>query len=402
MTPRRSGRKAEGIAFVGTLGALSAVTATAIDISIPAHGEVAAEFGLPASAGAALVTAFMLAYGPGQLVWGMLADRFGRRTVMFVSLAGFLVASAVCATTESFAALLIARAVQGMMAGGAPVAARAVARDMGGGLKTANLLAVMTIILGLAPLLAPLVGSGLLVLFDWRSVFWFLLVFGVAAAAATCAFIPETQDPAHRQALSLSRAARNIRFLLGTHDFVFGSALGATSFAGYAAFLAVGAAMAQERFGVSPEGFGPLFAIAAAAFVLGSILVRRMIPRFGLAAALRTGVAIAVAASVPLLITVHMDLGLVAFWAILCLYVSSFGLLMPGSIAQALEPAGAMAGFGASVFGVFTALGGALGAHVSSLPLFETASDGLVWTMGEAGFACLAIHLLACATRPQA
>lgn len=394
-------RRAEGIAFVGTLGALSAVTATAIDISIPAHGEIAAEFGRPASAGAALVTAFMVAYGPGQLVWGMLADRFGRRAIALVSLGGFLVASAVCATTESFAALLLARAAQGLMAGGAPVAARAVARDMGGGEKTANLLAVMTAILGLAPLLAPVVGSGLLALFEWRSIFWFLLFFGLASAAAAYAFVPETQDPATRHALSLSRSARNIRFLLGSHDFLFGSALGATSFAGYAAFLAVGAAMAEERFGVPAEGFGPLFAVAAAAFVLGSIVVRRVIRGGGLALALRLGVAVALVAGVLLLATDRAAPGLVAFWAILCLYVASFGLLLPSATAQALEPAGAMAGFGASVFGVFTSLGGAVGSHVASLTLFATASDGLVWTMGGASLLCLALHLLSAATRTK-
>jgi DHA1 family bicyclomycin/chloramphenicol resistance-like MFS transporter len=401
MSASKDNRRLEGFAFVGTLGALSAVTATAIDISIPAHGEIAAEFGLPASEGAALVTAFMVAYGPGQLLWGVLADRFGRRATAFVSLAGFLIASIVCATTESFTALLAARAVQGLMAGGAPVAARAVARDLGGGIKTANLLAVMTTILGLAPLLAPLVGSGLLALFDWRSLFWFLLVFGVVTAAATYAFVPETQDLAHRHALSLGRSGRNIRFLLGSHDFVFGSALGAASFAGYAAFLAVGAAMAQERFGVSPEGFGPLFTIAAATFVLGSILVRRVIGRYGVPTALHLGVGIAIAATIPLLATVHIALGIVAFWAILCLYVSSFGLLMPASIAKALEPAGAMAGFSASLFGVFTSLGGALGAYISSLHLFESASEGLIWTMGGSGIACLVIHLLSCATRPR-
>jgi DHA1 family bicyclomycin/chloramphenicol resistance-like MFS transporter len=395
-------RRLKGFAFVGTLGALSAVTATAIDISIPAHGEIAAEFGLPASAGAALVTAFMVAYGPGQLIWGILADRIGRRATAFVSLAGFLIASVVCATTDSFTALLAARAAQGLMAGGAPVAARAVARDLGGGVKTANLLAVMTTILGLAPLLAPLVGSGLLVLFDWRSLFWFLLVFGMASAAAAYAFVPETQDPAHRHALSFGRAGRNIRFLLSSHDFVFGSALGAASFAGYAAFLAVGAAMAQERFGVSAEGFGPLFTVAAATFVLGSIFVRRVIGRYGVAAALHLGVAIAVSASIPLLLTAQTALGLVAFWAILCVYVSSFGLLMPASMAKALEPAGEMAGFGASLFGVFTSLGGAVGSYVSSLRLFDTASDGLIWTMGGAGIACLVLHLLGCATKPGA
>lgn len=208
-------------------------------------------------------------------------------------------------------------------------------------------------------------------------------------------------DPAHRHALSLSRAGRNIVFLLKTHDFLFGSALGAASFAGYAAFLAVGAAMAQERFGVPPEGFGPLFAVAAATFVLGSMLVRRIIRGRGIGAARLLGVGIAVSAAVLLLASDSAEPGLVPFWAMLCLYVSSFGLLMPASTAQALEPAGAMAGFGASLYGVFTSLGGAVGSHVASLSLFPNASEGLVWTMSGAGLLCLALYLLSAATKPR-
>src|SRR3546814_643552 len=178
-------KRTEGPAFVATLGRLSDVTATAISLCIPAQPTIAAGFGVPASSGGALVTAYLLGYGLGQLFWGLLADRFGRLPPLYVSLVCFVVASIVCATTGSFALLLAARGVQGIAGAAAPVIARAVARDQGGGIRSARLLSTMTVIVGLAPLLAPTIGSGLLTLFAWTAVFWFLAAFG--AAATGCA-----------------------------------------------------------------------------------------------------------------------------------------------------------------------------------------------------------------------
>src|SRR3546814_221923 len=114
-------KRTEGPAFVATLGMLAAVTATAIDICIPAQPTIAAGFGVPASAGGALVTAYLLGYGLGQLFWGLLADRFGRLPPLYVSLVCFVVASIVCATTGSFALLLAARGVQGIAGAAATV-----------------------------------------------------------------------------------------------------------------------------------------------------------------------------------------------------------------------------------------------------------------------------------------
>ena len=123
-------KRAEGVAFVVTLGGLAAVTATAVDIFLPAQPSIGAAFGLPSSAGGALVSAYFLGYGPGMMLWGPLADRFGRLPPLYASLAAFVILAVVCATTDSFEVLVIARCLQGVAGGGGPVIARAIAREL--------------------------------------------------------------------------------------------------------------------------------------------------------------------------------------------------------------------------------------------------------------------------------
>ena len=152
-------KRTDGVAFVVTLAGLAAVTATAVDIFLPAQPIIGSAFGLPSSAGGALISAYFLGYGLGMMLWGPLVDRYGRLPPLYVSLITFVALAVLCATTDSFKILIIARGLQGVAGGGGPVIARAIARDMGGGVRTVRLLTTMTAIFSAAPLLSPIVGS---------------------------------------------------------------------------------------------------------------------------------------------------------------------------------------------------------------------------------------------------
>ena len=382
------------LAYVVTLGALAGLSATAVDVCIPAQPEIAEAYGAAPAAGAALVSIYLVGYGPGQLLWGPLADRFGRLPPLFVSLAGFVLASLVCALAGSFELLLAARGAQGLFAAASPVIARAIARDQGGGPATAALISTMTVVLGAAPLLGPAIGSGLLVLFDWPAIFWFLGLFGLLTAAATYAYVGESLPFEKQQAPSLVARLQGAGRLLSAGEFLVGVGLSASIFAGYAALLSLGALVARERFGVSGEAFGPLFTLAALAFVIGSVIARQAIGRFGVQRVLTLGAAIGGLAGAGLALVAGMAPVLPLFWALIGLYVLAFGMLLPAATALALEPAAEMAGFGSSLIGALQILIGACGAQIAAAGFWGSSYLGLCWVMALGAFLCLAVRLV--------
>ena len=391
--------KRNDLAFVVTLGALAAVSATTVDVCLPAQPEIARAYGAAPAAGAALVSAYLVGYGPGQLLWGPLADRFGRRPPLFLSLAGFILASAVCALAGSFELLLLARGVQGLFGAASPVIARAIARDQGGGPATAALISTMTVVLGAAPLLAPAIGSGLLVLFEWPAIFWFLVLFGMATAVSCYLVLSESLPRERRRRLSLAGPLAASRRLFAARDFLVGVGVSGTIFAGYAALLSLGAAVALERYDVAAEAFGPLFTLAAVAFVAGSVIARQGVRRFGVQAVLTLGAGIAGLAGAGLALAAGADLALPVFWGLVGLYVLAFGLLLPAATALALEPAGEMAGFGSSLIGALQVLAGALGAQLAATGPWPDSYAALCWVMAGAAGLCLAVRLLSLAVR---
>ncbi len=376
-------KRAEGAAFVATLGALLAVTATAVDIMMPAQPSIARAFELPESLGAAMVGTFSIGYGIGQMMWGPLSDRFGRLPVLYLALTGFIIAGIVCAVTDSFTTLLTARFFHGFMGGAGPTLARAIARDLGGGARTAQALSAATIFLGGAPLLAPLSASGLLVIGDWRWIFWALVIFGAVVTASALLFVPETHPPEKRSVPSVREMWRETRQLLVTPGFFYGTSIVMAVFFGYMALLGIGSAVTEEAYGLPPTLFGPLFSVNALAFVAGAAAATRLANRYGVSAVIRGGAIIALVAGSYLLSLSLVTPSLAVLWSGIVIFQLSFGTLLALAIARALEPAGKIAGTASSVMGFVQTLLSASGAFVAAA-LFDGTHRSLCWVMGSA------------------
>ena len=376
--------------FVPALGALSALTGVAISLFIPAQNEIARALGVDAAAGTGLVSAYFLGYGLGQSVWGPLSDRLGRRGPLAVAMAGFILASIVCATTSSFAVMLAARALQGGLAGAAPVIARALARDHGGNRSMASMLGTITALTSAAGLVAPLAGSALLAFGDWRLIFWAMVGLAVLITVLVFAVLHGMPNE-HRRAASFQVYVRNMGRVLKLGPFVSGLALAATISVGYGAFVGSAVAIAQDFYHVTPQASGVLFMLTGIAFMIGSLSARFVVARVGVERMLLAGCALAVVGSLPL--ALPEELPLAGFWLVICLYLTGFGVVAPLGFAKALEPAAEAAGAASSLLGTITTLTNAAGAALAASGLIGGLYDTLrILLLGSASL-CLVVQV---------
>ena len=383
-------KRAEGAAFVATLGALLAMTAASNDIMVPAQPIIARAFAMPEAAGATMVGMFSIGYGAGLVIWGPLSDRFGRLTPLCLATVGYILASAACALTDSFSVLVFGRFMQGFMGGVGPTLARAISRDLAGGTRTAQALSGATVVQGVAPVFAPLLASALLIFLDWRSVFWALAVLGLTVLLSVKLFVPETLPPEKRSAPSIGQTGREMRVLMVTPGFLYGTAMVMSVFFGYMALLGMGAAVTESVYELPPEWFGPVFAVNSVAYVLGAIVANRLAGRFGVSTIIKGGALTAGASGVFLLALSAMTPPLVVLWAGVVVYVFAFGTLLALCAARGLEPAGAIAGRAASIMGLAQTLFSAAGIFMAA-SLYDGSHRSLCWVMGTSGVALFLI-----------
>ncbi|SEO92608.1 MFS transporter, DHA1 family, bicyclomycin/chloramphenicol resistance protein [Salinihabitans flavidus] len=386
---RHSLSRTDTMLFMGGITALSAVS---VDIVLPMTGVVARAFGVDESRGALLVGVYFVAYGIGQLFWGLFSDAFGRRFSLLLSLSGFALASLACAFAPSYGFLLTARFVQGLM-GGAPVIARAMVRDVASGTDAARMMTVLGAILTVAAMLAPVLGSGLLVLFSWRAVFIALTALALAFIAYAALILRHPAGTRRPERFTLSFLRVATRRLLSSPAFLTPAIAGSLTFGGYASVGATGAIIAETRYGVPPESFGALFAIAAlintsAALIAGQLLRHVSLRQVGTIAMilLTLGAALHIALAFG-------EPGLQVFWGAVCLYVLAFGMILPTSLAAAMEPASEYPGFAASLMGAMQMIA-ASGAALLASALFDGSHRAISITMAVFGLAAVLTVIL--------
>lgn len=346
------------------LGVLTAFGAASIDMYLPSLPAIGASLhASPASVQLTLAT-FMVGMGVGQLVYGPVSDRWGRRAPLFFGITLYVIASLGCAWAPTIEVLIGARFLQALGGAAGPVLARAIVRDLYAGREIARVLSLMMLVMGAVPILAPLAGGGLLTLFGWRAIFGVLAAFGVLAFALALNTVPRT-----RALESTGTLRQNLGALVG--DPIFVSALFAGTFGGAALFAYIGSAsyVFMSVYHFSPQEFALVFGFNAAGFIGASQLNRYLLVR-ATPAALRHGAAITMAATSGLLVVQvcfgEPPVGVIAvnlFFSIGCI-----GMVLPNSTAAALTHHAARAGIASSILGaasfamaaVVTALAGTL------------------------------------------
>jgi len=380
--------------FVTLTAILMAIQAIAIDAMLPALPAISQELLSPGDNRVQwVVSAYVLGMGAGQLIWGSLSDRFGRRPVLICGLTVYGIAALASALTRNFEMLLVARLVNGLAAACA-VVVRSVIRDMYSGRSMARVMSLTFIIFMVIPILAPTLGQAILMVWPWRAIFVLFCVFSTVAMVWALLRLPETLPVERRQSLSPRHLVAAAGIALGNR-ISLGYTLGVTvTFGSVLAYVA----LAPQIFGTV---FGHLswlpgmFALCAIAMSVASYLNSRLVEQLGMRfishSALLASIVIALLHFVVVLEGYERLWTFVLFQA---LAMGCFGLMVSNFGAMAMEPVGAVAGAGASLQGFVTTSGAAIvGALIGKT--FDNST--LPFTIGVlcCGVACLVFVLAA-------
>jgi len=375
------------------LGSLSAFGPLSMDMYLPGLPSMARDLSAPAWAAQLTITASMVGLAGGQLVAGPISDALGRRRPLLAGLAAYMAASLLCAMAPTIWLLLLFRVIQGAAGAAGIVIARAIVRDLHTGVAAARTFALLMLVNGLAPILAPLIGGELLHVTDWRGIFVVLAAIGALLLLAAWAMLAETLAPAARHGGGIAATLRIFRGLVGDREYMgYALAMG-LAFGAMAAYIGGSPFVLQDIYGVSPQVFSLLFALNAGGIVVASQVGRALVDRLGPRALLNAGVSMSALGGLGVLASVLLDIGLIALLPSFFVLVASIGLVFPNATALALadhpQTAGsASAGLGLSQFAI-----GALAAPLAGVGGSHTALPMAIVmaTLPVAGLACLRV-----------
>jgi DHA1 family bicyclomycin/chloramphenicol resistance-like MFS transporter len=344
------------------LGSLTAFAPMSIDLYLPAFPELTRHFGVSQASVQLTLTACLAGLALGQLLAGPCSDAMGRRRPLLIGLAVYVAASVGCALAPSAAVLTGLRLVQGLAGAAGLVIARAIVRDLYSGVALARFFSLLMLVNGIAPILAPLIGSQLIQVMPWQGLFAVLAGYGVLLLVGASFGLPETLPPPARRRGGLRTTGRVMRELLADRQFVGYALSSGLVFAAMFSYIAGSPFVLQQIYGLSPQLYGVAFGMNALGIAvlgqLNGLLLRRLPPRRLLAA----GLVLAALGGVGVITAVLAGLGLPAVLPALFTVVASVGLVLPNATALALSGRPEQAGSASTLFGVLQYLFGAVAA----------------------------------------
>ncbi len=355
--------------LVAILAVCLALGAASIDLILPAFPEMREAFGLsPDSTEVSwLVTSYFLGLGFGQLFYGPLSDRFGRKPLMYVGLVLYAVGAVAAALAPDLAGVVVARVVWGLGAAGPRSLGLAVVRDVYEGNHMARIMSQILAIFLLVPMFAPALGTVLLALGPWRIVFWAPVV-GVVAAGIWMAFrLPETLSPSHRRSVRPSVMFEAARAVVSNRNTLLLGVAGSFLFGIMTGYVGSTQIIIEEVFGQG-DLFPLLFGILGAALAAGSLISGRLVMNFGTQRVLSVGAGLLVLAAASLAALAALTDGHPPLWAfmlLLALVLPAIMALVPSLNSEAMAPLPHVAGMAAAIIGTaYTALGALAGAVI--------------------------------------
>ncbi|MFJ5861518.1 multidrug effflux MFS transporter [Pseudarthrobacter sp. NPDC092439] len=383
--------------YILLLGALTALGPFTIDLYLPAFPALEASLGVTEAQVQLTLAGTTLGFAFGQLVVGPFSDKFGRRTPLILATALHIAASLGAALSTDITTLGIFRVLMGVGAAGGGVVAMAMVRDLFSGYAMVRMFSRMALVNGLAPILAPVIGSQLLLVMEWPGIFVFLASYGTVVIVATLFLVRETLPPEKRGQSGLT-AKQRYQALFGDRIFVGLLLVGGLNFGGLFTYLSASPFLFQDVFGFSAQQYGYLFGINSLGIVAGvqtsARLIRRVPPQWIIAGA----TAWMFTSACLIVLFDQLDMGLWGVMVPLWLYIFGTGFLFPCVQVLALAGHPGQAGTAASLLGAATfTTAGLISPVVGWLGIDSATPMGAV----QAGCILLAMAALWLVVRPR-
>ena len=395
---QKAARSAQPLALlVVILASLTAFAPLSIDMYLPSFPQIAADFNVTVAQVELSLATFFIGLSFGQMLYGTVTDRFGRKRPLYVGLTIYCAASLLCAIAPNVEALIILRLFQALGACSGIVIARATVRDLFDHRESARVFSLLMLVMGVAPILAPLLGGYVALFFGWHAIFAVVSIFSAIILAAVYRFLPETREP--NPNVRLSRTFGIYLNTLKDRNFLAFTLSGGLAQAGMFAYITGSPFVFIELFGVPAQYFGWLFGSNALGMIALSQINARIVRTVNPTRLLRIALSVTAGFSLLLILAGSFNLG---FWGTaipIFLYVASLGMILPNATAGALSEQSENAGAASALIG---SLQYGLAAIASSLVSYFNNGTALAMTafVGICGIAAfVALNLLLSAKR---
>ncbi len=340
------------LTYVLVLGALVGLGPFTVDLYLPAFPAVRAELLATEAAVQITLTATMIGFAVGQLLLGPWSDVVGRRLPLLLATTVHIAASVGVALAPDILTVTVLRVVQGVGAAGGSVVAMAMVRDLFGGSSLVRMLSRLALVSGLAPIVAPVVGSQLLRVLDWRGLFIALAAYSLLVLVLVAVFIVETLPAERRRARRHSSAADRYRALFGDRVFLGIVAVSGAMFSGLIAYVSSSSFVLQEVYGLDPQAYGVVFAVNSVGLAIGAQTAARVVRRVGPQWLLAVTLPTMALAGLGIVVAVGVGLGLPAVLVGTFVFLVGAGFSFPCLQVIALAPHGEEAGTAAAMLGL--------------------------------------------------
>ncbi|NVK34124.1 MAG: multidrug effflux MFS transporter [Rhodobacteraceae bacterium] len=372
------------------LGILSCIGPFAIDLYLPAMPQIASDLGTDIAGAQLTFTAYFVAFGVAQLIYGPLADWIGRKPPIYIGLGVFIAGSLVCMVSPNIGWLTVGRFTQALGAAAVMVIPRAIVRDLHTGVEATRLMSLVMLVISISPMLAPLTGSAILMVGEWHSIFLALIALAGVALLLTKTQLPETLHHHHREKINVRRLLSGCGNLLGNRRFVGLTLIGGFGLASFFVFIASASFVYMEHYGLTTTGFSLVFALNAIGFFGASQFAPGFGARFGLTKTALFGVCGFATAMLILLALVasgfdDLEVLMVMFF----IGNACLGFVIAPTMVMALDDHGDNAGLASSLGGTLQMVSGGVMIFISG-PFF----DGTALPMVAAIALCATLSLI--------